>query len=291
MSSFLVISLNPTYQLVMGYGRVLEGNVNRTDRWNSFFSGKGVNVARALAALGNDVTLITHMNPSRISEFREQAASEGFRAIVVEDSSPVRTCVTIIQDRQRGSSTTELVQESPAIEGPQTESSVLAAYREALKVADCVVFTGTRSPGYSTDLYPCMAAIAKKAGCYVVMDVKKSDLTGSLALESGCRPDLVKPNLEELLQTYGASADPLGIVENIPCSAVITNGVKGCFIHEPGRELVHVDALRVKARNTTGCGDAFTAALADALMRNQSLLEACHAGTRAGALKAQEEPF
>lgn len=275
----------------MGYGRVLEGNVNRTDRWRSFFSGKGVNVAQALAAMGNDATLLTHMNPSRIPEFREQAASEGFRAFVVEDPSPIRTCVTIIQDRQRGSSTTELVQESPAIESPQTESSILAAYAEALKTADCVVFTGTRSPGYSTDLYPRMAAIAKKAGCFVIMDVKKSDLTGSLALEPGCRPNLVKPNLEELIQTYGASADPLEIVGRIPCNAVITNGEKGCFIHEPGKDLVHVDALRVKARNTTGCGDAFTAALADSLMRGKSLLEACHAGTRSGALKAQEEPF
>ena len=291
MSSFLVVSLNPTYQLIMGYSRVLEGNVNRTGSWRNEFSGKGVNVARALAALGNDVTLLTHMNPSRIPEFREQAACERFKAVVVEDPSPIRTCVTVIQDKQRGSSTTELVQESPAIEGADTESSILDAFKAALAKTDCVVFTGTRSPGYSPDLYPRMAALAKKAGCYVLMDVKKTDLTGSLALEPDCRPNLVKPNLEELIQTYGAASDPLEIVESIPCSAVITNGVKGCFIHEPGRELVHVDALRVKARNTTGCGDAFTAALADALMRRQTLLEACHAGTRAGALKAQEEPF
>jgi len=275
----------------MGYPRVLEGNVNRTARWRNEFSGKGVNVARALAALGNDVTLLTHMNPSRIAEFREQAACERFKAVVVEDPSPIRTCVTVIQDKQRGSSTTELVQESPAIEGADTEASILAAYGGALKTVNCVIFTGTRSPGYSADLYPRMAALAKKAGCYVLMDVKKSDLTGSLSLDPDSRPDMVKPNLEELIQTYGASSDPLEIVENIPCSAVITNGVRGCFIHEPGSELVHIDALRVKARNTTGCGDAFTAALADALMRNLSLLEACHAGTRAGALKAQEEPF
>ena len=33
------------------------------------------------------------------------------------------------------------------------------------------------------------------------------------------------------------------------------------------------------------------AAMADALMRGATLVEACQAGTRAGALKAQEEPF
>ena len=277
----------------MGYDRVRTGQVNRTSLTRSEFSGKGVNVARALAKLGNEAVLLTHMNPSRIDEFRQQASSEGFRVVVVEDPSPIRTCVTVLQNGARGvgTTTTELVQESPAIEGPDTEEKVLSAFGSLLPSVKCVVFTGTRSPGYSADLYPRMAVLAKEKGCSVVMDVKKTDLTGSLALEPSCLPDVVKPNLEELIQTYGASSDPLELVESIPCSAVITNGVKGCFIHEPGQELVHVDALRVKALNTTGCGDAFTAALADSLMRGSSLLEACHAGTRAGALKAQEEPF
>ncbi|MBQ3317360.1 MAG: hypothetical protein IJG69_05380, partial [Spirochaetales bacterium] len=177
------------------------------------------------------------------------------------------------------------------IEGRDTEASVLEAYRKILPSVKCVIFTGTRSPGYSTDLYPDMAKLAKQAGCYVIMDVKRGDLTGSLDLAPEFRPDLVKPNLEELIQTFGGAFDPLELVENLPCNAVITNGVKGCFIHEVGCELAHIDALRVRSQNTTGCGDAFTAAMADSLMRGADLLAACHAGTRAGALKAQEEPF
>ena len=293
MSSFLVVSLNPTFQQIMGYDRVRTGQVNRTSRARSEFSGKGLNVARTLARLGNSAVLLTHMNPSRIEELKNQAAAEGFRVLPVEDSSPIRTCVTVLQNGARGAgvTTTELVQESPAIEGKDTEAAVLSAFNEAVSSVDCVIITGTRSPGYSRDLYPRMAALAKKAGCRVILDVKKNDLTGSLALGPASLPDVVKPNLEELIQTYGASTDPLSLVEGIPCCAVITNGTKGCFIHQPGQELVHLDALRVKARNTTGCGDAFTAAMADSLMRGATLVEACQAGTRAGALKAQEEPF
>ena len=293
MSSFLVVSLNPTYQQIMGFEHVRTGQVNRTAATRSEFSGKGLNVARTLARLGNTATLLTHMNPSRIAELQEQAAAEGFRAMVVEDPSPIRTCVTVLQKGAKGAgiTTTELVQESPAIEGEGTEAAVLSAFGSALESADCVIITGTRSPGYSAGLYPRMAALAKKAGCRVILDVKKTDLTGSLSLEPAFLPDVVKPNLEELIQTYGAATDPLELVESIPCCAVITNGTKGCFIHQPGQELVHIDALRVKARNTTGCGDAFTAAMADSLMRGSNLVEACQAGTRAGALKAQEEPF
>ena len=293
MSTFLVVSLNPTYQLIMGYERISEGDVNRTEKWRSEFSGKGVNVARALSKLGNDVTLLTHMNPSRITEFQSQADADGFKASVVEDPSPLRTCVTILQTGSNGigMTTTELVQESPAIEGSGTEASVLDYYRQILKSVECVIFTGTRSPGYSKNLYPDMVKLAKQAGCYVIMDVKKGDLTGSLDLEPEFRPDIVKPTLAELIQTFGGGFDPLELVENLPCNAVITNGVKGCFIHEVGRELSHIDALRVRSQNTTGCGDAFTAAMADSLMKGSNLLVACHAGIRAGALKAQEEPF
>ncbi len=288
MSRFAVVSLNPTFQLIMGYQQVKEGAVNRTQNWRTEFSGKGLNVSRALARLGNQVTLLTHINPSRADELRTQAAAEGFSVDLVEDPSPVRTCVTVLQDRPgRGMSTTELVQESPRIIGKETERLVIEKFKHLAEEADCVVITGTRSPGYSTDLYPDMVRLAKQAGCFVVLDLKRTDLTGSLRYN----PDVIKPNLEELVQTFGACSDPLELIESLKCRAVITNGANGCFIHTPGADLEHLDALRVPSRNTTGCGDAFTAAMADSLMRGSSLLEACQAGTRAGALKAQEEPF
>ena len=70
---------------------VRTGQVNRTSRARSEFSGKGLNVARTLARLGNSAVLLTHMNPSRIEELKNQAAAEGFRVLPVEDSSPIRT--------------------------------------------------------------------------------------------------------------------------------------------------------------------------------------------------------
>ncbi len=288
MSRFLVVSLNPTFQLIMGYQRISEGEVNRTETWRTEFSGKGVNVARALAKLGNEVTLISHVNPTRREELARQAEAEGYKVCLVDDPSQVRTCVTVLQNRARGGmSTTELVQESPRILGKDTESLVLGEFKRLIERKPCVIITGTRSPGYSSDLYPRMVQMAKQAGCTVILDVKRTDLTGSLKYS----PDVIKPNLEELVQTFGACSDPLELIESLPCKAVITNGSNGCFIHVPGESLEHLSALRVPSKNTTGCGDAFTAAMADALMKGSSILDACQAGTRAGAFKAQEEPF
>lgn len=187
---FLIVSLNPTYQVIVGYGRLNEGHVNRTDRWCNGFSGKGFNVARKLADLGARAVLLTHMNPARIEECRTEARALGFEVDCVSDPSPIRTCVTI-------------------------------------------------------------------------------------------------------LQTFGCEEDPVAVLERLNCNAVITNGSKGCFVYDSkSREgLVHIGSLRVKSRNTTGCGDAFTAGLAYSLMRGCDLLAACHEGTMAGAAKAQEKPI
>lgn len=305
---FLVVSLNPTYQVVVGYGRLNEGHVNRTDRWRNGFSGKGFNVARKLAELGAKAVLLTHMNPSRIEECSAEAKELGFEVTCIPDPSPIRTCVTLLQNRRRGASqeqcalpfdasesmtTTELVENTPPIEGKDTQTKVLAEYVRLLETTDCVIITGTRSQGYDSNIYAGMTAMARQAGKYIILDIKGQDLLGCLSNGEGLLPNLIKPNMEELLQTFGYEEDPVAILERLNCSAVITNGSKGCFIYDPksSEGLVHIGALRVRSHNTTGCGDAFTAGLAYSLMQGDNLLAACHAGTRTGAQKAQEAPF
>ncbi len=305
---FLVVSLNPTYQVVVGYGRLNEGHVNRTDMWRNGFSGKGFNVARKLAELGAQAVLLTHMNPSLIDECRAEAKGLGFDVCCVSDPSPIRTCVTLLQNRRRGASkeqtnlpfdvsesmtTTELVENTPPIEGADTKRKVMDSYETLLSQADCVIITGTRSPGYDSNIYASMTAKARQAGKYIILDIKGQDLVRCLSNDEKSMPNLIKPNMEEFLQTFGFDGDPVSILERLKCNAVITNGSKGCFVYDPkSREgLVHIGAIRVKSRNTTGCGDAFTAGLAYSIMQGDDLIAACHAGSRTGAQKAQEVPF
>lgn len=323
---FLIVSLNPTYQVIVGYGGLKDGSVNRTDCWRNGFSGKGFNVARRLASLGASATLLTHMNPSRIDECRSEAQALGFEVVCIPDPSPVRTCVTLLRNRSKGRatepfdalgsmSTTELVENTPAIEGKDTHRRVMESFEKLLGSTDCLIVTGTRSPDYGRTIYADMARLAKQSGKLVVLDIKGDDLKACLssAQNEGFMPDVIKPNLEEFVQTFGFGEgfgkgfgvgfeqgldedhvdDPVHILETLGCSAVITNGAKGCYVYDQGKggELMHIDALKVRSRNTTGCGDAFTAALALSLLKGDDLAKACLEGVREGALKAQERPF
>ncbi|MEU0779988.1 ribokinase [Streptomyces sp. NPDC006173] len=68
-----------------------------------------------------------------------------------------------------------------------------------------------------------------------------------------------------------------------PRSVVITLGVAGALVAERAGARVRVPSLRVAAVDTTGAGDAFTAALAWRLGRGESLSEAAGYAARVGA--------
>lgn len=68
---------------------------------------------------------------------------------------------------------------------------------------------------------------------------------------------------------------------------VITCGAAGCwYLEAGGAEPKHLPAFRVKAVDTTGCGDVFHGAYAAALARGATVLERLRWASAAAALKA-----
>jgi len=66
-----------------------------------------------------------------------------------------------------------------------------------------------------------------------------------------------------------------------------TFGASGAALVQGGEEVARVSSLRVEAVDTTGAGDAFTAALTLALVEGQSLAEALRFACAAGAAATQ----
>ena len=68
--------------------------------------------------------------------------------------------------------------------------------------------------------------------------------------------------------------------------AAVTAGAKGCWYSESGGPVVHVPAYRVRAVDTTGCGDVFHGAYAAVISRGGGVPEAISVATAAAAIKA-----
>ncbi|QIV86554.1 ribokinase [Glutamicibacter mishrai] len=70
-------------------------------------------------------------------------------------------------------------------------------------------------------------------------------------------------------------------------SLVITLGANGCLVAEQGSEIQQLPAVKVKAVDTTGAGDAFTGAVAARLAQGEDLAEAAVFAGRFAALTVQ----
>jgi 1-phosphofructokinase/tagatose 6-phosphate kinase len=123
------------------------------------------------------------------------------------------------------------------------------------------------------------------------------------------KPYIVKPNLFEFASTFAPelvkdndladyekarqkirSVLP-DLTKKYGCSIILTNGSRNIIAvnsadKTSGEKLYEVKIPAVKAVNTVGCGDAFTAGFAGALDDGASFEDAVNEGIRCGALNA-----
>ncbi len=298
-SRFLAVCLNPVIQNTVAYERLYKGEVNRSSEYRLDASGKGANVARVLSQLGHPATYLSQLGGPTRGWFLSMCEADGLRVRWAESASPIRVCTTVI-DRSEGSAT-ELVEEARPV-GPGTADRVTAAFENALRETDAVVFSGTKAPGFPEGMIPSMAARAAAAGKALFLDLKGADLLACLPF----RPRAAKPNLEELLQTYApekAAAAKAGAAlpeaeirdlvasvgrdcaERFGAALIVTRGPRPSLYWD-GSALRECEAPSIVPVNPIGSGDSFAAGLAAALMGGASLAEAVAEGSRLGALNA-----
>ena len=292
----LVVCLNPTLQQTMVFDRVVVGEVNRSSYHRSDASGKGMNVCRVLTQLGSSAVLLSHLGGQRVDEFLDFAAKDGVPILWDDSKSPIRTCITILQ--RDGNSTTELVQESQEV-APGTEKKIRELYTKKLESVEVVVFSGTRSPGYSSTMYAEMVKEAKDAGKFVVLDYRGDDLKQSLVM----RPDIIKPNLSEFCATFFPSHGPVReqednetmkhqvkaemekLYETYNIKTIITRGSKDLWAYD-GTHWYEKPSRKVNVLNTIGCGDAFTGGFVHAHVTDKTFSEALEIALDAAARNA-----
>jgi fructose-1-phosphate kinase PfkB-like protein len=214
----------------------------------------------------------------------------------VESGSDIRFCYTIRTD----SDVTELVEEAQTV-GSGTEELLISKFDSLLNGQDFsyLIVSGTKAAGFSETLIPQIVHKAKEKGVKVILDVKGNDLIGSLHY----KPDIIKPNIYEFVYTFAPyliknndfprdkSAEKKireamhGVNKSHGTRIILTDADKKILAMNED-DYFEIDVKPVKAVNTTGCGDAFTAGLASALEDGADFHAAIAEGNRCGALNA-----
>ncbi|HEY5914751.1 MAG TPA: hexose kinase [Verrucomicrobiae bacterium] len=282
----LCLGTTPATQRVMVFKRLAVDAVNRAATTLDGIAGKSINVAKVLQTLGADPLATGFLGGPRGDTIRQELARKCIQADFIGVSAATRQCITLIDES--AATTTELVEESPAVE-PGDFQKLAKLVERRLKDCQAIVMSGTITPGGPADFYRQCLELARSFGVLGLVDAQGPALAEALK----AHPGLVKPNRQELARTLACElrteTEVIAAMRETQRRGaqrvVVTSGKQPTLALE-GSRLWRIPSPRVRAINPIGSGDAFTAALVWRLVQADNLGEACRWGAAAGAANA-----
>ncbi|MDG4866325.1 PfkB family carbohydrate kinase, partial [Streptomyces sp. T-3] len=129
------------------------------------------------------------------------ASSAGVRDALTSCAGATRRTIAVVDDAT--GDTTQLNEPGPLISAAEWRT-FLTSYEELLRTASAVALCGSLPPGVPVGAYAHLVRAARTVGVPVLLDTSGEPLRRGIA----ARPDIVKPNADELAELTG-SHDPL----------------------------------------------------------------------------------
>ena len=243
--------------------------------------GQGFWIARLLAELETDVVLCGSFGGEIGTVLRGLVDAAGITLVAVDGGRNG----AYVHDRRDGARREVATMPTTELTRHALDDLYGAALVEAI-AADVTVLSGPQADGVvDDDVYRRLAVDIRANGGTVVADLSGSRLEAALA--GGV--DVLKVSDEELerdgrIERDGSiEAAMKELVRAGAASVVVTHGDEHATALVDG-EFVRITAPVLEAAETRGAGDSLTAAMAAALARGASLLDALRLGGAAGAL-------
>lgn len=284
----LTVTMNPSIDISYPLETLHLDTVNRVDKVSKTAGGKGLNVTRVLAEIGDPVSatgLIGGSTGQFILDHLDQEIGKEFFEIQGE----TRNCIAILHEGQQ----TEILEKGPSVS--EEEGQAFLAHFEALLPDVAVVaISGSLPAGLPVDYYVKLVEHAKKAGKPVVLDC--SGVSLEKALVAPIKPTVIKPNNEELSQLLGyeVTKDLDQLKEVLQSNlfkgidwVIVSLGADGAFAKH-GDVFYKVDIPKIEVVNPVGSGDSTVAGIASALYRQEDDQALLTKANVLGMLNAQE---
>ncbi|WP_217146394.1 1-phosphofructokinase family hexose kinase [Streptomyces sp. AC627_RSS907] len=226
--------------------------------------GKGLNVARVLAALGHEVTVTGFAGGTTGDVVRAGLAGvRGVTDALVPVAGATRRTIAVVDERT--GDTTQLNEPGPAV-APAEWNAFQEAYERLLAGAAAVALCGSLPPGVPVGAYAGLVRTARAAGVPVLLDTSGEPLRRGVA----ARPDIIKPNADELAELTG-SHEPLRATQAArrrgARSVVASLGAEGLLAVTPEGRWRAAPPAHVHG-NPTGAGDSAVAGLLSGLVEH-----------------------
>jgi 1-phosphofructokinase len=270
----VTLTANPSLDRTVALpGPLLRGEVQRAVSVRQESGGKGVNVSRALVASGLKTVAVlpgAEADPV-LAGLRDTDVP--FAALPIGE--PLRSNVALTEP---GGVTTKINEPGPALSEEQQEA-LISLLLDHARGAAWVVLAGSLPPGVPADFYATVTRRLRskfdgEAAPRVAVDSSGEPLAAAVSGGTSGKPDLLKPNAEELVELAAAAgfatnksaeeleADPEAAAA--AASAVVRSGVGAVLatLGSKGAVLVTADGAwlathpPVTAVSTVGAGDS-----------------------------------
>lgn len=291
----VTLTANPSVDRTVTLGGPLHrGEVHRACSVVEYPGGKGVNVARVIAAAGSDVVAV--LPGAEGDPVVGALGAAGIRHRAVATGTAPRVNLTLTEP---DGTTTKINEPGHPID-PGQRTELVAVLAGLAAEADWFALSGSLPPGVPTGWYAELVAALHPAR--VAVDTSDAPLLELIAGLGAAAPDLIKPNADELAQITGlrgiddpatAAGAAAGLVERGVGAVLATLGAAGAVLVTRDGAW-SATAPRIVPRSTVGAGDS---ALAGYLLADiagagpaERLRAAVAYGSAATALPGTELP-
>ncbi|MGW1882209.1 1-phosphofructokinase family hexose kinase [Streptomyces sp. NPDC001970] len=261
----LTVTLNTALDLTYRVPALVPHTSHRVTEVTERPGGKGLNVARVLAALGHEAVVTGFAGGPTGAVVRDLLAPLPVRDALVPVAGTTRRTLAVV-DAATGD-TTQLNEPGPTVTADEW-AAFLATYETLLQDADAVALCGSLPPGIHVGAYAELVRRARAAGVPALLDTSGEPLRRGIA----ARPDLVKPNADELAQLTG-SREPLRATHDArrrgARTVVSSLGPDGILAATPDGIWQAAPPAKVLG-NPTGAGDSAVAGLLSGLVESLS---------------------
>lgn len=265
----LTITLNPALDKLMSIEALEIGEANRTETIAMYAAGKGVDVAKVLSDLGEDVCATGFLGGMTAGVFHDCFREKNIRDEFIAIEGTTRTNLQLFgKDGKR----TELLEKGPKVLRHEWDA-LLERVEALLPQCSAVTVCGSAPEGITGEMYRSLLRMIKQSGVVTIADAS-GELLKEALIE---KPHLIKPNQSEMAELMGK---PGASHEEITAFAkeLVAGGIDYVLVSlgKDGAMLVCKEGVwngkapDVEVKSTLGCGDTMVASLAISIPAKES---------------------
>ncbi len=283
----LTVTPNPMLDKTLWLEELRTGETHRAQRLEVIAGGKGINVARALRGLGENTLATGFLGGPAGTTMRALLDSDSIPHEFIETAGTTREGFTVVENKS--GRRTAVFEPGPQLY-PKEVEALLAFVQRRLPESRALALCGSMpSPGYD-ELYAEMIHLAHAAHVPVFLDSYLEPLKLGLA----ARPQFLKPNREEALQTFGIDTRAAGGMQKV-MHRLASFGTQCFFLTDADRPIgvgLHgkqylATPPPVACRNPLGSGDAMVAGFLYAWLQGWPAEELIRFAVAAGSVNAR----